>query len=97
MKTFIKLIAVCFLVLSSVDTSVGGDLVCYGYTSTTSWFACGSHGNCTWWAAYKRPDLAAAGITGNAGLWYDNAKNLGFNVGSQPKVGATAVFWINND
>lgn len=97
MKTFIRLIAVCFLVLSSVDTSVGGDLTCYGYTSTTSWFACGSHGNCTWWAAYKRPDLAAAGITGDAGIWYDNAKNLGFNVGSQPKVGATAVFWINND
>ena len=66
------------------------------YTSTTSWFFCNiapwNSGNCTWWAAFKRSDLAAAGITGDAGLWYDNAKNLGFNVGSEPRDGAIAVF-----
>jgi hypothetical protein len=76
--------------------SLAGDLACYGYTSTTSYFRCNiepeNSGNCTWWAAYKRPDLAAAGISGNADKWYVNAKNLGFEVGSEPKVGAIAVF-----
>lgn len=66
------------------------------YTSTTSHFDCNvapwNSGNCTWWAAHSRPDLAGAGITGNARLWYDNAKNLGFSVGSDPRVGAIAVF-----
>lgn len=70
-----------------------GDLTCYGYTSTTSHFNCNYPvGNCTWWAAYKRPDLAAAGITGDAKYWYDNASKLGFSVGSEPKDGAIAVF-----
>jgi len=73
-----------------------GDLTCYGYISTTNHFACNiapaNSGNCVWWAAYKRPDLASAGITGNAGEWYDNAKNLGFNVGSEPRIGAIVVF-----
>lgn len=74
-----------------------GDLQCYGYTSTTSHFACGTHGNCTWWAAYKRPDLANAKITGDAGYWYDNAKKLGFPGGHEPRTGAIAVFWINGN
>lgn len=63
------------------------------YTSTTSYFACNyPNGNCTWWAAHMRPDLAAAGITGDAGAWYVNAQNLNFYVGATPRVGAVAVF-----
>ena len=65
---------------------------CYGYTSTSTRFPCGTHGNCTWWAAHKRPDLVEAGISGNGGEWYDNARRLGFYVGSNPHVGAIAVF-----
>lgn len=68
------------------------DSQCYGYTSTTSQFPCGTDGNCTWWAAYKRPDLAAAGISGNANNWYTNASNLGFQRGSAPKIGSVVVF-----
>lgn len=89
-RVFVYIAGIC---LFFVSTGVfAGDLTCYGYTSTTSYFSCGTHGNCTWWAAHKRPDLAAAGITGDARYWYDNAENLGFEVGLQPKVGAIAVF-----
>ncbi|QQS21331.1 MAG: CHAP domain-containing protein [Candidatus Moraniibacteriota bacterium] len=95
MKGTVKKIVGMGLFLFGVNT-FAGDLTCYGYTSTTNHFDCNvapaNSGNCTWWAAYKRSDLAAAGITGNAGLWYDNAKNLGFNVGSDPRVGAVVVF-----
>lgn len=65
---------------------------CYGLTIGTDRFPCGSHGNCTWWAAYKRPDLVKAGISGDAGAWYDNARNIGFVVGASPGVGSVAVF-----
>lgn len=91
MKRFLLfLIGACVLCFGKMV--LAQDLQCYGYTSTTSQFPCGAHGNCTWWAAYMRPDLAAAGIHGNGKEWYNNASNLGFQVGSQPKVGAIAVF-----
>lgn len=71
---------------------------CFGYTSTTSHFVCNycpyHSGNCTWWAAYKRPDIAAA-ITGSGwdgGQWYDKLKNLGFSVGPEPRAGAVVEF-----
>lgn len=67
-----------------------GDSTCYGYKSTTSHFACTPVGNCVWWAAYKRPDLAAK-ITGSGwsgGEWYDKFKALGFPVGLEPRAGA---------
>jgi len=51
-------------------------------------------GNCTWWAAYKRPDLAAK-ITGtgwNAVQWFDKFKNMGIPVGSEPVAFAIVVF-----
>ncbi len=79
--------------------TLAGDLTCKDgttgelYTSTTSHFAClYPTGNCTWWAAYMRPDLADAGITGDAGYWCDNAENLNFLVGPDPREGAIAVF-----
>lgn len=85
-----------FLVSVSVlcfgKTVLAQDLQCYGYTSTTSQFPCGTYGNCTWWSAYKRPDLAAAGISGDARNWYGNSGNLGFQRGSAPKVGSIVVF-----
>lgn len=63
-----------------------GDLTCYGYTSTTNHFACNippaNSGNCVWWAAYKRPDIAEK-ITGsgwNGGQWYGKLRNMGFLV-----------------
>ena len=56
------IIASCFLLFSV--SVVSGDLGCYGYQSTTSHFDCNvapaNAGNCVWWAASKRPDLAAA-------------------------------------
>ena len=81
---------VCMLLNGA--SAFSGDLKCYEYTSTTSHFECGTYGNCTWWAAFMRPDLASAGITGDAGYWYNNAGNLGFDLGSEPKIGAIAVF-----
>lgn len=69
-----------------------GDFACFGHKSTTSHFLCTAVGNCVWWAAYKRPDLAVK-ITGsgwNGGQWYDKFQALGFPVGSEPKAGAIA-------
>lgn len=97
MRKAILAISWSFLaIFGFVGNVFAGDLTCYGYTSTTNHFACNippaNSGNCTWWAAYKRPDLAIAGITGDAAEWYDNAHNLGFSVGSKPGVGAIVVF-----
>lgn len=92
-RTVLKVIIGGCLVLSSVST-VAGDLECYGKTSTTSHFECLSTGNCVWWAAFKRPDLAAA-ITGsgwNGGQWYDQFKKRGFSVGQEPREGAIVEF-----
>lgn len=82
-----------FLGFFSVNV-LAGDTTCYGHKSETNYFVCGAHGNCTWWAAAKRPDLAAArsGSGWNAVQWYDKFKNLGFPVGRRPKAGAVAVF-----
>lgn len=93
MKRIFVYIAGAFLFLSSVSVS-GGDLACYGHASTTSHFSCFSTGNCVWWAAYKRPDIAAvvSGSGWNGGQWYDNLSGLGFSVGSQPKIGAVVEF-----
>lgn len=75
-------------------SAYSGDFQCYTYTSTTSHFDCGVHGNCVWWAAFKRPDIAAV-ITGsgwNGGEWSDKLRNLGFSVGVDPERGAIVEF-----
>lgn len=75
-------------------SALAGDSTCYGYKSETPYFSCTSVGNCTWWAAYKRPDLAAArtGSGWNGGQWYDKFKDRGFPVGSTPKSRAIVEF-----
>ncbi len=65
------------------------------YTSTTSHFEClYPTGNCVWWAAYKRPDIAAviSGSGWNGGQWADKLKTLGFAIGLEPRSGAIAEF-----
>jgi surface antigen len=72
---------------------IAGTDECYGYESTTNHFPCGDHGNCTWWAAYMRPDIAEV-ITGsgwNGGEWIDKLNGM-IPVGSVPEVGAIAEF-----
>lgn len=83
--------SVCIWLTSTV---FAGDLTCYGHKSTTSHFACGVHGNCVWWAAYRRPDLAAkiVGSGWDAGKWYGQFKALGFPVGLEPKAGSIVEF-----
>lgn len=48
-------------------------------------------GQCTWWAAKKRPDLYPK-VHGNAGDWLAEAQAGGIPTGSTPAVGAIAVF-----
>jgi len=98
------LLFVFFAGFMSVDTLANAEQCdvpttgCYSYTSTTSHFVCNVcpnySGNCTWWAAYKRPDIARviSGSGWNGGQWYDNLRNKGFDVGSQPKVDAIVEF-----
>jgi hypothetical protein len=59
-------------------------------------FPRGLSGNCTWWAAYKRPDMAEV-ITGSGWKWWDNGtsmlKALGFDRRDRSRrVGAIAEF-----
>ncbi|HEY7349843.1 MAG TPA: CHAP domain-containing protein [Ktedonobacterales bacterium] len=51
----------------------------------------GSFGQCTWWAAHKRPDEYFAGI-GDAWSWADGARARGYTVTSTPVPNATVVF-----
>ncbi len=73
---------------------LAGDYKCYNNTSTTNHFKCGSHGNCVWWAAYKRPDLAKKIVGGgwDGGQWYNKFEKLGVSVGSQPEAGDIVEF-----
>lgn len=83
-----------------VSVLAAGDLTCYGNSSTSNHFVCNispwNSGNCVWWTAAKRPDLAAAidasGSGGwDGGKWYDKLKSS-FPVGSVPKPGAIVEF-----
>lgn len=48
-------------------------------------------GQCTYWAAQMRPDIAAS-VSGNAWYWGTAAANAGFTVNGSPTVGSIAVF-----
>lgn len=59
------------------------------YAKTTSW----GDVNCTWMAwqqTYDRTGIALPGF-GNARDWYNDAKNAGFSVGSEPKANSIIV------
>jgi LysM repeat protein len=51
----------------------------------------GSFGQCTWWAAHKRPDEFFWGI-GDAWTWRDGARARGYTVTDYPVPNATVVF-----
>lgn len=51
----------------------------------------GSFGQCTWWAAHKRPDENFYGI-GDAWSWADGARARGYIVTTTPVPNATVVF-----
>lgn len=93
MKAITSFLSMVFFAIATslVQTSFAGDETCFGYTSNANPFFCYDHGNCVWWAAYKRPDLKAF-MSGNANQWYGDAVSRGFDVGSNPRVGAVAVF-----
>lgn len=46
-------------------------------------------GQCTWYVASRRP----VPWTGDAWMWYGNAKAMGYSVGSKPEPGAIMVTW----
>ncbi|MBP9697959.1 MAG: CHAP domain-containing protein [Candidatus Moranbacteria bacterium] len=99
MDKFVKSVLVAVsLLISLVTNSFAGDSQCKGFTSEANPFLCYSHGNCVWWAAYRRPDLKAF-MNHSAKFWYNDAINTGFNTGYQPRVGSVVVFnsWGNND
>ncbi|QQS61171.1 MAG: CHAP domain-containing protein [Candidatus Moraniibacteriota bacterium] len=93
MKLLAQGVLSVFLVLSSLG-AVAGTNECYGYTSTTNHFPClYPTGNCTWWAAYMRPDIAEV-ITGSGwdgGNWINKLNGM-IPVGSVPGVGAIVEF-----
>ena len=98
-----KMLRYCFMALfifSCVD--VRGDENCCGYYSPDNPFSCGPHkagyGNCTWWAAYQRPDLIGI-CTRNAVFWFDQVNEAGVPTGQSARVGAIAVFnwWTVNE
>jgi len=87
----IRLLFIAVFLISLVTLSVHADDYCKGYHSPSNPFQCFKHGNCVWWAAYKRPDLKAH-MHGNAREWYRDAINVGFPVGRVPVKGSIVVF-----
>ncbi len=80
--------------------SVAGDDYCCNYYSPGNPFECtthnksgheGDHGNCTWWAYYKRPDIYPS-CYGDAREWLSQAQAGGLLTGNFPIVGSIAVF-----
>ncbi|MBR2855444.1 LysM peptidoglycan-binding domain-containing protein [Candidatus Saccharibacteria bacterium] len=56
-------------------------------------------GQCVNWTAYKRPDLVARGVTGNANYWDDSARAAGILVDRTPAAGAvfqTDSGWVGH-
>ncbi len=73
---------------------IAGDFTCFGYKSSTDHFSCGQHGNCVWWAAYNRPDLAKkiVGSGWNGGQWSSRFEKMGFAVDLDPQPGDIVEF-----
>ncbi|MFA5358269.1 MAG: CHAP domain-containing protein [Patescibacteria group bacterium] len=98
-----KVIMVTLLVVSLLwlcSASFAGDSDCCTYHSPNNPFMCtthtalghqGDHGNCTWWAAYKRPEVVGK-CTGNAIDWLAQARSHNIPTGNIPAVGSIAVF-----
>ena len=97
---------VLFLVFAVLLQNVFAEDYCGGsgdpdeYESPYNPFPCTVHedpghegdmGNCTWWAAYKRPDLKAV-MSGNAAEWLDDAEYYDYVIGTRPRYGAIVVF-----
>jgi len=71
--------------------AIGGATECCGYKDSGNTYPCNG-GNCTWWAAYKRPETNFPGSGRDAKYWLDLAEKNGLPTGSKPKEGSIAVF-----
>ena len=97
---------IALMVFSSI--AISSDDSCCVYYSPGNPFNCtthtlvgheGDHGNCTWWCAYKRPEVSGP-CYGNAILWLDQAETGGLSTGQMPAIGSIAVFdsyYINSE
>ncbi|MFH1662030.1 MAG: CHAP domain-containing protein [Candidatus Falkowbacteria bacterium] len=52
----------------------------------------GDHGNCTWYCAFKRPEVGKVCRGNNASEWFEVARKAGLPTGQVAEVGAIAVF-----
>ena len=80
--------------LCTNNTSLfAGSENCHGLHSPGNRYGCGiGYGNCTWYAAYRRPDLNfPTSGSHDAGTWISHARRLGFIIGDAPVSGAVAV------
>ena len=81
---------------ASSDPPYGYGILVPGFSSfgVSDYFGdpwAGSFGQCTWWAAHKRPDENFAGI-GDAWTWANGARARGYTVTADPVVNATVAF-----
>ncbi|MFA6198508.1 MAG: FlgD immunoglobulin-like domain containing protein [Patescibacteria group bacterium] len=67
---------------------------CVGYNSYNNPFSCCSHGNCTWWSLYMRPDLQGI-CTGAPSSWVSQASNADYTISNLPVVGSIGVTSIH--
>lgn len=97
MRTIIIVLCVWLLATQALAS---GDDECCGFYSPENMFQCtthefegheGDHGNCVWWASYKRPDLIGV-LNRSALYWWGDANAVGLPTGQTPTVGAVAVF-----
>ena len=96
MNMFFRGLLIPVVALLAPVTVNAGDSSCEGFSSKNNPFVCGSYGNCTWWAAYKRSDLKST-MTRSAVYWYEDAQGKGFPVGAVPLENAVVVFTATAD
>ena len=90
----IVIMAILFAVLIIVSHSksfAGDDKCCTIYNSPGNPFQCCAKGNCTWWAAFMRPEVSGP-CRGNANVWLTQAADGHLPTGDLPGKRSIAVW-----
>ncbi|MBQ7654661.1 MAG: GBS Bsp-like repeat-containing protein [Clostridia bacterium] len=91
-----RILCVLLSLIFVASAFMGLQMTAEGATNPYNYYAkdaSGNWANCTWWAwqlAYDNTGVALPGW-GNAGTWYNSARNAGYSCGTTPAVNSIAV------
>jgi hypothetical protein len=92
-----RLVVKIFVVLCYAVLAYSQDVdICCTHTMKGSTFPCCDSGNCTWWAAYKCPEMNVVCAHKNAQDWYSTAQAALVEVGSIPARCGVVCFTTNH-